>query len=178
MRWKITTERTTKINRAALAFQQVAHSQFLHMATPGCILVSEELLTEWSLSCVHINHLGTLLQKELRRDGEHANAIDLAERVGQRAWALHEELRQHGARNSNAKIQTPQCIQLREELTTRWAENCADIYSLGSILDRELPRNRTYARAIDLAGRAKRRAWTIYSELVQNGANAPATISR
>jgi hypothetical protein len=148
------------------------------MATPGCIPVSEELITEWSLSCMHINHLGTLLQKELRRDGEHANAIDLAERVGQRAWTLHEELRQHGARNSNAKIQTPQCIQLREELPTRWAESCADIYSLGSVLNRELPRNRTYARAIDLADRVKRRAWTMYSELVQNGAKAPATISR
>jgi hypothetical protein len=148
------------------------------MATPGCIPVSEELLTEWSLSCVHINHLGTLLQKELRHDGEHANAIDLAERLGQRAWALHKELRQHGARNSNAKIQTPQCIQLREELPTRWAESCADIYNFGSILNSELPRNRTYARAIDLAGRVERRAWTMYSELVQNGANAPATISR
>lgn len=148
------------------------------MTTPGYIPVSEELLTEWSLSCVHINHLGTLLQKELQRDGEHATAIDLAERVGQRAWTLHEDLRQHGARNSNAKIQTPQYIQLLEELPTRWAESCTDIYRLGSVLDTELPRNRTCARAIDLVGRVKRRAWTIYRELVQNGAKAPATISR
>lgn len=148
------------------------------MATLGCIPVSEELLTEWSLSCAHINHLGKLLQEELRHDGEHTNAIDLPERIRQHAWALHEELRQHGARNSNAKIQTPRRIELREELPTRWAESCAGIYNLGSILNSELPRNRTYARAIDLAGRVKRRASTMYGELVENGANAPATISR
>lgn len=148
------------------------------MVSPGGIQVSEEVLTEWSLSCAHMNHLGTLIQKELRCIGEHTSAIDLAERVGQRAWTLHQELRQYGARNSNAKIQTPQRIQIRGELPTRWVEACNDIYSLGSILSRDLPRNRTYARAIDLADRVKRRAWTMYSELVQNGAKAPATFSR
>ena len=74
-------------------FQAIIGSQFVQMAAPGCIPVSEELLTEWSGSCVHINTLGTLLKKELLRESEHATTIDLAESVAQRAWILREELR-------------------------------------------------------------------------------------
>lgn len=33
---------------------------------PGRIQISEVLLTEWATSCVHIDHLGTLIQNELR----------------------------------------------------------------------------------------------------------------
>jgi hypothetical protein len=141
------------------------------MAPPEGIRISEELLTEWAMSCTLINHLGTLIQRELTPGGEHVRAIDLAERAERSAWTLRAELRQHGARNSNARIEKPQCIRIREDLPTRWAANSIHIYNLGTLIYRELPRDRTYGRAIDLAGRVIRRAWKIYSELLQHGAD-------
>jgi hypothetical protein len=141
------------------------------MAPPKCIRISEELLTEWAMSCVRIIHLVTLIQRELPPGGEHVRAIDLAGRVEDSASTLFAELRQHGARNSNARIENPQCIQIPIDLPTRWAENCIHIYNLGTLINRELPRDRIHCRAIDLAGRVIRRASTMYSELLQHGAN-------
>ena len=143
------------------------------MAPPDWIQISEELLTEWALSCVHIDHLGTLIQTELQSHGEHARAVDLAERVARSALALCKELRQHGARGSNARIETPRRIQIREEVASLWAQNCTQIYILGTLITKELPRDRTRARAIDLTDRVTRRAWTIVSELIQHGASPP-----
>jgi hypothetical protein len=61
------------------------------------IQISEELLTQWAESCIHMNHLGTLIQRELSPNKEHARAIDLAERMRRRAWTLLNELFEHGA---------------------------------------------------------------------------------
>jgi len=86
------------------------------MAPPDCIQISEELLTEWAMSCVHINHLGTLIQRELAQRGVHARAVDLAERAGRSAWALRNEFGQHGARNSDATIENPKYISIPENV--------------------------------------------------------------
>ena len=60
--------------------------------------ISEEQLTRWAESCLHMNHLGTLIQRELPATPEHARAIDLAERARRRAWELFNELLKYGAR--------------------------------------------------------------------------------
>jgi len=58
-----------------------------------------------------MNHLGTLIQREIQQKGssgggnrtrpeaEHARAIDLAERARRRAWMLFSELLEHGAKS-------------------------------------------------------------------------------
>jgi hypothetical protein len=140
------------------------------MAPPECIGISEELLTEWAIGCIHITHLRTLIQRELTPGGEYVRAMDLAGRVEDSASILFAELRQHGARDSNARIETPQCIQIPVDTPTRWAENCIHIYNLGTLINRELPRDKKHGRAIDLAGRVIRRASTMYSELLKHGA--------
>ena len=124
-----------------------------------------------------MNHLGTLIQRELPPTDEHARAIDLAERARRSAWDLFNELRQHGARSSNASIEAPQRIQVFGELPNRWAESCMEIYKLGTFISGELPRDITHARAIGLASRVARRAWGIFSDLIQNGAKAPDLLS-
>ena len=50
--------------------------------------IPKELLTRWANSCIHMNHLGTLILRELPPTKEHARAIDLAERARRRASAL------------------------------------------------------------------------------------------
>jgi hypothetical protein len=62
------------------------------------VQIPGELLTQWAISCLHMNHLGTLIQRELRPTKEHARAIDLAERARRRAWILFNELLEHGAK--------------------------------------------------------------------------------
>ncbi len=61
------------------------------------IKISEEVLTRWADSCLAMNHLGTLLGRELRKTKKDARAIDLAERARRRAWELFNELIAHGA---------------------------------------------------------------------------------
>jgi hypothetical protein len=60
--------------------------------------VSEEVLTRWAESCLHMQHLGTLIQRELSSTGKNARVNDLAARVERRAWALFSELIEHGAK--------------------------------------------------------------------------------
>ena len=122
------------------------------------------------MSCVHIDHLGTLIQRELARTNEHDSAIDLAESARLRAQALRNELRQHGARNSNAHLDVHQIIQISADLPNQWAEICAEIHRLGTLIGREIPRDIAHTRAIDLASRATRRAWEIFSDLIHHGA--------
>jgi hypothetical protein len=43
-------------------------------------------------------HLGTLIGRELPKSKQNARALDLAERVEKRAWALFNELIEHGAK--------------------------------------------------------------------------------
>jgi hypothetical protein len=60
--------------------------------------VSEELLTRWAESCLHMNHLGTLIQRELPATEKNARAIDLTERARKRAWELFTGLLECGAK--------------------------------------------------------------------------------
>jgi hypothetical protein len=60
--------------------------------------ISEELLTRWAESCLYMNHLGTLIQRELSPSKENARAIDLVERARRRAWTLFNELLKYGAK--------------------------------------------------------------------------------
>ena len=80
------------------------------MGTNGEVVeIPKELLSRWAEICLHMNHLGTLIQREIQQKGssgggkrtrlevEHARAIDLAERARRRAWILFNELLEHGA---------------------------------------------------------------------------------
>lgn len=134
--------------------------------------ISEVLLTGWAMSCVHIGHLGTLIQYELRPSGDPARLIDLAESAGRSAWTLRGELRLHGARSSNACIANPQSIPIPADLPNRWAETCIQVFNLGNLINEGLPRDRAHRRAIDLTGRVIRRAWTIYNDLRRHGATS------
>lgn len=60
--------------------------------------ISEELLTQWAESCLHMNHLNTLVQRELPSNEKNARALDLSERARKRAFELFNELVAHGAR--------------------------------------------------------------------------------
>lgn len=60
------------------------------------IEVSREALGAWAESCLHMNHLGTLVQRELD-SGDLNRARDLAERARRRAWDLLNELFAAGA---------------------------------------------------------------------------------
>ena len=60
--------------------------------------IPDELLTRWAETCLHMNHLGTLLERELTLNGKNARAIDLAERARRRAWELFNELLELGAK--------------------------------------------------------------------------------
>jgi hypothetical protein len=64
--------------------------------TPDPKTVSVEQLTAWADTCLSINHLGTLVQRELQAKS-YARAAELSERSRQRAWALFNELLAHGA---------------------------------------------------------------------------------
>lgn len=58
--------------------------------------VSIEQLTAWAESCIAMNHLGTLVQRELEA-GDTARASELAERARRRAWVLLNDLFAAGA---------------------------------------------------------------------------------
>jgi hypothetical protein len=62
------------------------------------VLVSEELLTQWAESCLHMNHLGTLVQRELKPTLENARALGLAERARKRLDIFRPDHRQVDAR--------------------------------------------------------------------------------
>ena len=61
------------------------------------ISISVEQASEWAESCIHMNHLQTLVQRELAGKKE-ARALDLSERSRVRAWRLFNELVAAGAR--------------------------------------------------------------------------------
>ncbi|MFI5042955.1 MAG: hypothetical protein ACHQNA_14110 [Acidimicrobiales bacterium] len=58
--------------------------------------VSREQLTRWAESCLRMNHLGTLVRRELSA-GSPSRAAQLAERARRRACSLFEELVAAGA---------------------------------------------------------------------------------
>jgi hypothetical protein len=53
-------------------------------------------LTIWAESCLRINHLNTLVQREIE-DGNYVRAQALSERARRRAWVIFNELLASGA---------------------------------------------------------------------------------
>jgi hypothetical protein len=53
-------------------------------------------LTEWAESCLRINHLNTLVQREIDA-GALSRAKELSERARQRAWTMFNEMLVAGA---------------------------------------------------------------------------------
>lgn len=64
-------------------------------------------------------------------------------------------------------------ITIPEELLTRWAESCLSMNHHGTIIQQELPKTAENARALELAERARRRAWDLFNDLLHHGANKP-----
>ena len=58
---------------------------------------SEEELTRWEISRLHIDHLNTLVQREIAA-GSTLRATHLSERARKRAWSLFNEMIAAGAR--------------------------------------------------------------------------------
>ena len=58
--------------------------------------VSKDQLTRWADTCLRINHLNTLAQREIS-GGSADRATALAERARRRAWDLFNELLAAGA---------------------------------------------------------------------------------
>ncbi len=67
------------------------------METITDVKIPIEVLTRWAESCLHMNHLGTLIQRELPNTREHARAIEFTERARGGAWSLLNELFDLGA---------------------------------------------------------------------------------
>lgn len=65
------------------------------MSSPTPIVTTAQL-TAWAESCLHINHLNTLVQREIESK-DYARAAELSERARKRAWALLNELFAAGA---------------------------------------------------------------------------------
>jgi hypothetical protein len=91
------------------------------------IRVTKTRLTEWAESLLHVNHLGTLLQREIEV-GNLERASDLAERARERAWRILNELFEHGAEKPNEYAEPKPNIISDEEIdrtlmahvTDRW----------------------------------------------------------
>jgi hypothetical protein len=60
------------------------------------IKIKKSQLTEWAESLLHINHHGTLVQREIAA-GNTERASQLAERARKRAWKMLNELFEYGA---------------------------------------------------------------------------------
>lgn len=58
--------------------------------------VSVAQLTAWAESCLSINHLNTLVQREIDSKS-YARAADLSERARKRAWVMLNEMFAAGA---------------------------------------------------------------------------------
>ena len=60
------------------------------------VSVTRSQLTAWAESLIHMNHHGTLVQREIEA-GNLTRASDLAERARRRAWTMLGELFAYGA---------------------------------------------------------------------------------
>jgi len=58
--------------------------------------ISVEQLTRWADACLRINHLNTLVQREIAA-GSFARASELSERARRSAWETLNELFEAGA---------------------------------------------------------------------------------
>jgi hypothetical protein len=62
------------------------------------VTIPRALLTAWAESLIHMNHHGTLIQREIEA-GNSERASQLAERARKNAWAMLNELFEYGAEN-------------------------------------------------------------------------------
>ena len=62
-------------------------------ASPSITVVQ---LTAWAESCLSVNHLNTLVQREIEAKS-YARAAELSERARKRAWVLFNEMLACGA---------------------------------------------------------------------------------
>jgi hypothetical protein len=60
------------------------------------IKISKAQLTAWAESLLHMNHHGTLVQREIKAE-KFERALDLTERARKRAWKMLNELFEYGA---------------------------------------------------------------------------------
>jgi len=60
---------------------------------------SDDQLTQWAESCLHANHLNTLVQREIAA-GNLVRARELSERARNRAWTLFNEMIAAGGKKS------------------------------------------------------------------------------
>jgi hypothetical protein len=60
------------------------------------IAISKAQLTAWAESLIHMNHHGTLVQREIE-SGNLERASHLNERARKRAWKMLSELFEYGA---------------------------------------------------------------------------------
>jgi hypothetical protein len=58
--------------------------------------ITQKQLTRWADSCLRINHLNTLVQREVRA-GSRTRAVRLSERARSRAWTMFNEMVAAGA---------------------------------------------------------------------------------
>jgi hypothetical protein len=56
-----------------------------------------EQASAWAENCLRINHLNTLVQREIA-DGKHERAKELSERARVRAWTMFNEMIALGAK--------------------------------------------------------------------------------
>ncbi len=61
------------------------------------IMVTVEQASAWAESCLRINHLNTLIQREITQ-GTKERARELSERARTRAWTMFNELVAAGAK--------------------------------------------------------------------------------
>jgi hypothetical protein len=62
----------------------------------GRVEISKQQLTEWAESCLRINHLNTLVQREIDTKSV-ARAKELSERARMQAWRMFNEMVAQGA---------------------------------------------------------------------------------
>ncbi len=60
------------------------------------IKISRNMLIKWADTTLHMNHLGTLVQREIDK-GDLERAANLSERARKRAWLLLNELFENSA---------------------------------------------------------------------------------
>jgi hypothetical protein len=58
--------------------------------------ITHDQLTQWAESCLRINHLNTLVQREIQ-GGSKLRAMELSERARRRAWELFNAMVAAGA---------------------------------------------------------------------------------
>ena len=59
-------------------------------------MLAEEILTRWAEECIHINHLSTLIEREIDVNNL-PRARELSGRAQQRAWKMLNEMFEAGA---------------------------------------------------------------------------------